>query len=296
MTLRRAIAGAIVALSLATAAVAYAWSEAKVFAQTPVPCPTPVDPQYCNPPATPTVPAQAQAVAITPRPAATPCFHGTPGCPTSPPGPTPPPCPPVPGIPCQPGMFLPPPAATPSPPPPPWQLRLRICPPYPVPGLLDVRFVPGTSENERPATHRAVGAEVVANPADNLYTVRVPVGAEDAAIATYRRNPRVEDVRPVLLPCPLPPADPSESVALSGGCNNVPLTFSDDTPVGEVVAAITPASAVAAIWKFDSAAQRFAAYSPLPGAPNDLTVVKRLDAVFICMREPGTLARGSSGG
>lgn len=82
-----------------------------------------------------------------------------------------------------------------------------------------------------------------------------------------------------------------ETLELFPGCNNATVTWPNGMPTSEVAAAVTPASALDAIWRFDSATQRFRGYSPLPNAPNDLTTVSWLDTVFLCMREPGTLTR-----
>lgn len=52
-----------------------------------------------------------------------------------------------------------------------------------------------------------------------------------------------------------------------------------------------PADALLAIWRYDNAAQTFRAFSPQFPLASDLTTVNRLDAVFICLREVGTLVR-----
>lgn len=83
----------------------------------------------------------------------------------------------------------------------------------------------------------------------------------------------------------------TESVPLATGCNNISLTFPSGTATTTVAAAITPPGNLISIFRFDSSQNRFLGFSPLPGAPNDLVTVNRLDAVFICMSAPGTLAR-----
>jgi hypothetical protein len=83
----------------------------------------------------------------------------------------------------------------------------------------------------------------------------------------------------------------SARVTLVAGCTNLALTWPDGTPVATVTAGIDPASALIAIWRLDAAVGRFLGWSPIPGAPSDLTTVNRLDAVFVCMREAGTLMR-----
>ncbi len=84
-----------------------------------------------------------------------------------------------------------------------------------------------------------------------------------------------------------------EMVTLFSGCNNVTLTWPTGTPTSEVAAAVTPASALIAIWRFNNATQTFQGFSPLPNAPNDFTSVNRADPAFICMRESGSLTRPS---
>jgi hypothetical protein len=58
-----------------------------------------------------------------------------------------------------------------------------------------------------------------------------------------------------------------------------------------VANAITPVESLVAIWRYDARSARYQAWSPLPGAPNDLVTLNRLDAVFLCVREPGTLTQ-----
>jgi PKD repeat protein len=83
----------------------------------------------------------------------------------------------------------------------------------------------------------------------------------------------------------------TEQVQLFAACNNVAATWPSGTPIATVAAAISPGNALTAIWRFDNVGQRFVGFSPIPGAPNDLTTVNRADAVFICMTSPGTLTR-----
>jgi hypothetical protein len=84
----------------------------------------------------------------------------------------------------------------------------------------------------------------------------------------------------------------TEMVDLVAGCNNVALTYPNGTPPGQV--AVSPSSALDAIWRYDAATGRFVGYSPLPGAPNDLTALNRLDAVFVCVDTPATLTHPAS--
>jgi hypothetical protein len=89
-----------------------------------------------------------------------------------------------------------------------------------------------------------------------------------------------------------PPPAQTEQVQLFGGCNNVALTWAVGTPITTVAAGISPAGVLDAIWRFDNAQQRFFAYSPIPNAPIDYTMVtQRGEPVFICIRGGGTLTR-----
>jgi hypothetical protein len=86
----------------------------------------------------------------------------------------------------------------------------------------------------------------------------------------------------------------TDTVQLAAICNNVALTWPAGTPISMVAAAVQPAAAVESIWRqtIVNDMQTFIAYSPIMGAPSDYTAVQTpLDAVFICMREAGTLTR-----
>jgi len=83
----------------------------------------------------------------------------------------------------------------------------------------------------------------------------------------------------------------TELVPLAAACNNVTLTWPNGTPASEVTAAVAPPDVLDAIWRYDVAARTFRAYSPRSSAVSDLATVDRLDAVFICMRTPGSLSR-----
>ena len=95
----------------------------------------------------------------------------------------------------------------------------------------------------------------------------------------------------ILIADPPPTPGGTETVELFAACNNVSLTWPNGTPTGAVARAITPPSALVAIWRYDNATQRFQAFSPQFPQASDLLTVNRLDAVFICMSGPGTLSR-----
>jgi hypothetical protein len=86
-------------------------------------------------------------------------------------------------------------------------------------------------------------------------------------------------------------AQQTETVELFRGCNNVSLTWPNGTPTTMVSAAITPASNITSIWRFNNLQQTFQGFSPQFVPQSDLQTVNRIDAVFICMTGPGTMAR-----
>jgi hypothetical protein len=101
-----------------------------------------------------------------------------------------------------------------------------------------------------------------------------------------------------------PPSGPAvrfpraEDVRLPPGCTNVVLTWPGGTAIAEVAGVVRsvffpdPAPPpLVAIWRHDVALGRFVAWSPLPEAPNDLTEVNELDAVFICVQTAAFLTR-----
>jgi hypothetical protein len=83
----------------------------------------------------------------------------------------------------------------------------------------------------------------------------------------------------------------TEQVQLYTGCNNVSSTYPSGTPASQVFGTVSPQSALIAGWFYNNGQQRFLGYSPLPGAPNDLVTVNRLDALFICVNGPATFTR-----
>jgi hypothetical protein len=76
-------------------------------------------------------------------------------------------------------------------------------------------------------------------------------------------------------------APPSGIVQLARGCNNVSPTVTESATA--YAARVTPAGALVAIWEHQSATNTFRGFSPLPGAPNDLTGTTRLRPVFVCV-------------
>ncbi len=86
-------------------------------------------------------------------------------------------------------------------------------------------------------------------------------------------------------------AQQTESIELFRGCNNVSLTWPTGTATSAVAAAISPASNLVAIWRLNNVSQTFSGFSAQFPANSDLTTVNVIDAVFVCMTGPGTMAR-----
>jgi len=87
---------------------------------------------------------------------------------------------------------------------------------------------------------------------------------------------------------------PMESVALAGNvCNPVASSYPDNTPIATIAGAVSPSGILVSIWWFDAATLRWLGYDPLHPAnpPSDLTLVDRLDAIFICVSSAGTWSR-----
>jgi hypothetical protein len=92
-------------------------------------------------------------------------------------------------------------------------------------------------------------------------------------------------------PLSLPPTGTTEVLALFPGCNNIVTTWPDSTPVSAVAGAVSPTAGLLAIWRYDAALVRFLGYAPQAVSASDLSVINRLEPVFICMSTSGTLAR-----
>ena len=83
-----------------------------------------------------------------------------------------------------------------------------------------------------------------------------------------------------------------ETVDLVEGCNPIAATWADGTAIAAVAGAVAPPEALDAIWKFDAASATWQGYSPTaPADVNDLALVNRLDAIFVCVNAAATIAR-----
>jgi hypothetical protein len=90
---------------------------------------------------------------------------------------------------------------------------------------------------------------------------------------------------------PSVPGAGGRTVALASGCTDVVSTFADGTAPEVVAAAVTPADALQAIWRYDAAAGRYAGYSPAAPFASDLTSINRSDTIRICTGAPATLTQ-----
>jgi hypothetical protein len=121
------------------------------------------------------------------------------------------------------------------------------------------------------------------------------------AFSVIIENPRTQSVRIEVdfsidvgycESAPMPTAtsipSPVESVPLIPGCNPVASTYPDNTPIGDIVNAVSSPSV--SIWKFGQDAWWYGYSSDYPGI-GDLTELDRLDVVFICVGHSATFTR-----
>jgi len=74
---------------------------------------------------------------------------------------------------------------------------------------------------------------------------------------------------------------PGVTKQLYPGCNNIGLTFPNGTSSGDVIAAVSPAGSVEAMWRHDAAQQRWEAFSAAAPSASDLLTVNFLDAIWV---------------
>lgn len=85
---------------------------------------------------------------------------------------------------------------------------------------------------------------------------------------------------------------PGATVQLVSGCTNVVSTWPDGTAPATIVAAVNPPSAVTSVWRNQAGGLSFLAYAPTtPAATNNLLMVGRFEAIFICTTTGATLTR-----
>ncbi len=105
-----------------------------------------------------------------------------------------------------------------------------------------------------------------------VFTVAVVVAAAAGLLAAH-----AQPVATIALP------EPGAAKELYPGCNAVAVTFPDGTSSQTVANAVSPAGSLQAIWSYDTAQQRFTAFSPAAPQASDLLSVDFLDAVWVCL-------------
>ena len=81
------------------------------------------------------------------------------------------------------------------------------------------------------------------------------------------------------------------------GCTPVAMTFDDGTAITTVGEGVTPAGALTSIWKYLPAEQRWIGFSATaPVEVSDLQTVERLDPLFVCTNQAGTITMPEIGG
>ena len=98
-----------------------------------------------------------------------------------------------------------------------------------------------------------------------------------ALLAAHGSAVEAQPVASIALP------QPSGTVQLYPGCNNIALTFPEGTASQMVVQAVTPAGAVQSMWRHNAAQNRFEGFSPAAPQASDLLTVNALDAVWLCV-------------
>ncbi len=98
-----------------------------------------------------------------------------------------------------------------------------------------------------------------------------------AAVATGRLAAHAQPVATIAL------LEPGAAKELYPGCNAVAVTFPDGTTSQTVANAVSPPGSLQAIWSYNTAQQRFTAYSAAAPQASDLLSVNLLDAVWICV-------------
>ena len=105
----------------------------------------------------------------------------------------------------------------------------------------------------------------------------IVVGLAMALLAGSGESVWAQPVASIALPAP------GSTQQLYSGCNNISLTFPDGTPSQTVVQAVTPASTVETLWRFNGPLNKFEGFSPAFPQASDLMSVHFLDAVWFCM-------------
>jgi subtilisin family serine protease len=77
---------------------------------------------------------------------------------------------------------------------------------------------------------------------------------------------------------------------LGPGCNMVTLSFPSGTDAAAVASAVSPPTALQAIWRLDNVTRSFQAFMPQAPQASDLLTVNLLDAVFMCVDAGANMA------
>jgi hypothetical protein len=105
----------------------------------------------------------------------------------------------------------------------------------------------------------------------------IALGLVVASLAAHGPSVRAQPVASIALP------SPGETEPLYPGCNNIGLTFPNETASEVVVETVTPTEAVEAIWRHDAALNKWEGFSPAAPEASDLLTVDFLDAVWLCI-------------
>jgi hypothetical protein len=79
-------------------------------------------------------------------------------------------------------------------------------------------------------------------------------------------------------------------VNLSPGCNMTTLTFASGTEASALGSAVSPPTALQAVWRLDNTSRSFQAFMPQAPQASDLTSLNLLDAAFICVDAAATIS------
>jgi PKD repeat protein len=138
-------------------------------------------------------------------------------------------------------------------------------------------FGDGTSGSGQTATH------VYANPGSYTATLTVT----NSAGQTYSGTATVT----VSGSATTPITGATTVVQLVAGCNNIASTWPTNTPTTTVAAAVSPANALLAIWRWSAAANRYEGFSLTGAAVSDLRTVNLLESLFFCVSSAASLTR-----
>jgi hypothetical protein len=86
-------------------------------------------------------------------------------------------------------------------------------------------------------------------------------------------------------------AGPNTPVQLGRGCNQVIVTTTVGTPIANIAALVSPASAVVSIWRFSNATKQFqAGFFSDPAAPTDFATTGAISGTGVTgtTAQPGT--------